>query len=342
MTPQEETSQNDATAMRRQLLEDGFILDPEAEVSALTGGISSDIYRVVDGDRIFVIKRALEKLRVKDDWHADISRNRYELAYLQCVSRFLPKAVPEVLFSNPEQGYFAMEYLGGNFANWKEVLLSGDCRDQHAEIAGSVLGMIHRHTWGDENIQSDFESTDNFHQLRIEPYLLTTADRHPELANWICTEADRLRNTRLCLVHGDYSPKNLMLSDNRLIVLDCEVAWYGDPVFDVAFLLNHLLLKALHLDAHRLECVELARIAWQAYRNELGETYANSDLAPHLPTMLPMLMLARVDGKSPLEYLCDEKKKQTLRDFTYQAHAQRPKDVTALFDNWLETLNHNY
>jgi len=334
-----EPSSHDADSMRRQLLDDGFLTNPAAKITALTGGVSSDIYQVNDGDRIFVVKRALEKLRVKDDWYADISRNRFELAYLQCVSKFLPKAVPEVLFSNPEHGYFAMEYLGENFTNWKDLLLSGVCKAPHAKIAGKVLGTIHRHTWGDKKIQSDFESTDNFHQLRIEPYLLTTADRHPEIATCIRAEAERLRNTRLCLVHGDYSPKNLMLSGDHLVVLDCEVAWYGDPVFDVAFLLNHLLLKALHLDDCRLECIELARAAWQAYRDELGETHADSNVTPSLLTMLPMLMLARVDGKSPVEYLCDEHKKQTLREFTYQALTEAPEDVTTLIDNWLETLN---
>ena len=324
--------------MRRQLLDDGFIDNPNAKITALIGGVSSDIYRVDDDNRVFVVKRALEKLRVKDDWHADLSRNRFELAYLECVHKFLPDAVPKVLFSNAEQGYLAMEYLGADFADWKELLLSGCCEIHHASTAGQVLGRIHRHTWRDKIIQADFESTDNFHQLRIEPYLLTTADRHPELADRIRAEAERLRNTRLCLVHGDYSPKNLLFSDKRLVVLDCEVAWFGDPVFDVAFLLNHLLLKALHLDEHRTQCIELAGAAWQAYRDEVGENHITSDLEPSLPTLLPMLMLARVDGKSPADYLHDEHKKQTVRDFTFQTLTESPGSTTFLIDNWMASL----
>ena len=321
--------------MRSQLLEDGFINDPEVEITALTGGISSDIYRVNDGDSVFVVKRALEKLRVNDDWHADISRNRFELAYLQCVGKFLPDVVPKVLFSNAEHGYFAMEFLGDDYANWKELLLSGSCEVCHATVAGQVLGKIHQNTWGNEKLQADFESTENFHQLRIDPYLLTTANRHPELATKIRSEAERMRNTRLCLVHGDYSPKNLLFSGEHLVVLDCEVAWFGDPVFDVAFLLNHLLLKALHLDEHRTQCIELARTAWQAYQNELGGNYVASDLEPFLPVLLPMLMLARVDGKSPVEYLGDEQKKQAVREFTFQTLTEPPVSVTLLLDNWI-------
>ena len=334
-----EPSSPDANSMRRQLLDDGFLTDPAAKITALTGGVSSDIYRVNDKGRVYVVKRALEKLRVKDDWYADISRNRFELAYLRCVSKFLPDAVPDVLFSNAEHGYFAMEFLSDDFANWKDLLLSGDCKTEHATIAGNVLGTIHRHTWNDQNIRADFESTENFHQLRIEPYLLTTAERHPDLSTWIRAEASRLRNTRLCLVHGDYSPKNMMFSGERLVVIDCEVAWYGDPVFDIAFLLNHLLLKALHLDEHREQCFALAHATWKAYRDALGETHIVSDLAPTLPTLLPILMLARVDGKSPAEYLDDEQKRQTLRDFIYRTMIQSPKNVTVLINNWQETLD---
>ncbi|MFK5924728.1 MAG: aminoglycoside phosphotransferase family protein [Verrucomicrobiota bacterium] len=338
MTHVLEASLPNADSMRRQLLTDGYINDPEAEITALTGGVSSDIYRVNDGERVFVIKRALEKLRVKDDWYADISRNRFELAYLQCVAGFLPDAVPDVLFSNAERGYFAMEFLGEDFSNWKELLLAGVCEIHHASIAGKMLATIHRQTWGDKKVQANFESKENFHQLRIEPYLLTTAERHPELSTCIRAEAQRLHQTQLCLVHGDYSPKNLMLSSGHFVILDCEVAWFGDPVFDIAFLLNHLLLKSLHLDKNRTSCIELTHAAWMAYCDELGETLISSAVAPFLHILLPMLMLARVDGKSPVEYLADEQKKQTLRKFAYQVLRETPKDVTELFDKWQKNL----
>ncbi len=338
MNPLPETNPPDSDSIRKLLLHDNFLSDPDAKITALTGGVSSDIYQVNDAGRVFVIKRALEKLRVKDDWYADVSRNRFELAYLQCVSEFLPEAVPQILFSNITHGYFAMEFLPAEFSNWKELLLAGTCEIHHAKKAGQVLGTIHQYTWDDKKIQVDFESTENFHQLRIEPYLLTTAKRHPELAICIRAEAERLRNTRRCLVHGDYSPKNLMLSSKRFVVLDCEVAWFGDPVFDIAFLLNHLLLKALHLDEQRLQCIELARAAWQTYQDELGGDHIANDVEPYLPILLPMLMLARVDGKSPVEYLCDDQKKQTIRDFSYQILSAPSNSVTLLFDNWLAFL----
>lgn len=328
-------------AFHRQLLESGAIENAEASLTPLTGGVSSDIYKVEDGERVFVVKRALAQLKVEDEWFADISRNRFELAYLQHVAEFLPEAMPKVITSNPDQGWFAMEFLEG-FANWKMLLLRGYCDAEQAKAAGRILGTIHRRTWNKPQVQAKFESTENFHQLRIEPYLLTAAERtkNSDLAKAIRAEANRLRETRCCLVHGDYSPKNLLFQGDRLVVLDCEVAWFGDPTFDVAFLLNHLLLKALHLDDKTGELVGLAIAAWAAYQEALERKQRIAAVSKPLCTLLPMLMLARVDGKSPVEYLTDEKKKQQLiRDFAAETILEKkPDDPNEVMIDWLQRV----
>jgi aminoglycoside phosphotransferase (APT) family kinase protein len=210
----------------------------------LTGGVSSEIYRVDDGVETFVVKRALAKLRVSEDWSADVGRNRFEQSYLSYVGQFLPAAVPRVRQARPDHGYFTMEYLGPEFSNWKQLLMSGHCQVRHAILAAEVLGSIHAKSAGDEDAARLFDTGLNFRQLRTEPYFLTAARRHPELRQLIETEVERLESTHQCLVHGDFSPKNMLIHQDRLVLLDCEVAWYGDPAFDVAFLLNHLLLKS--------------------------------------------------------------------------------------------------
>lgn len=316
-----------------QLHTDGIVVSPDATLTPLAGGVSSDIYRVEDGDRVFVVKRALTQLKVADAWFADVSRNRFEVAYLQQVGKILPEAVPRVLAACPEHGYFTMEFLGDSFRNWKSLLLAGICEVRPAEQAGAILGTIHRQTWNDASVQAMFESTENFHQLRLEPYLLTTGQRHPHLRDAFETEARRVESTRRCLVHGDFSPKNILLQEKRFVILDCEVAWFGDPSFDVAFLLNHFVLKALHLEAHRNRCMELARAAWKSYCQALGAERAAETEAP-LPRLLPMLMLARIDGKSPLEYLTDETKKQTVRKFVADALRDPRPGLEPLFASW--------
>ena len=139
-----------------------------------------------------------------------------------------------------------MELLGPEFASWKQMLLRGEARIADASQAAAMLGAIHAHSAGDSEAERDFDTTANFIQLRIDPYLLTTGKRHSDLRHLFEAEAERLASTRQCLVHGDFSPKNLMVSPARMVLLDCEVAWYGDPAFDLAFLLTHLLLKGIY------------------------------------------------------------------------------------------------
>ena len=111
------------SAIVETLRKSGLVQSISPTLHPLTGGVSSDIMRIDDGDRHFVVKRALAKLRVRDDWFADTSRNQVEENYLRTVGDILPGSVPRVVFSRPEEGWFAMEYLGAEFSNWKSELL---------------------------------------------------------------------------------------------------------------------------------------------------------------------------------------------------------------------------
>lgn len=299
------------------LRRDGIALSESAEAVPLAGGVSSEIYLVRDGSRAFVVKRALEKLKVVDDWRSDPVRNRHEQRYLRFVGSFLPQAVPEILSGDEERGYFAMEYFGEGFTNWKDALLRGECDPQRARDAMTLLATVHAESRDRPDLAADFDTTANFHELRTDPYLLTTARRHPALSPFFEEEAARLERTRECLVHGDFSPKNILFGPGRMVLLDCEVAWYGDPAFDVAFLLNHLCLKALHHAPRRQD--ELRAVfdaAVEAYfKPSLQGAGEAAVLDCRSARLLLMLMLARIDGKSPAEYLCDEQKKNFVREF---------------------------
>jgi aminoglycoside phosphotransferase (APT) family kinase protein len=314
------------------LRRDGRVCDPQAALTPLAGGVSSDIFLVRDGLESFVAKRALAKLRVQEDWYANVGRNATEQAYIQCVSRFLPGAVPELIFASEESGYFTMEFIGLDFANWKELLLGGLCRAAHAAQAGEILGTIHRRTAGDAEVARKFRTTADFRQLRLEPYLLTTGARHPDLREFFESEAGRLAATHEALVHGDFSPKNIMISDARMVVLDCEVAWYGDPTFDAAFLLNHFFLKALHHAPADHGLPKMVAAFWRAYSaaRENGDARI---VEQRLVPLLLMLLLARVDGKSPVEYLT-EPKRQFIRDFVGYYLPSPPDTLALLSKAW--------
>lgn len=291
------------------------VLGPgEASVEPLSGGVSCDIQLIEQGGRRVVVKQALPQLRVRDAWFADVGRNATEQEFIRWVAGFRPNAVPRVLHGRQEDGFFAMEYLGEGFENWKAQLLAGRADIGTARRAGELLGEIHRRSWGDSALRERFDTTHNFHQLRTESYLLTTGRRHPGLQAHFEAEAARMEATRLCLVHGDYSPKNILVGAERIVLLDCEVAWFGEPAFDTAFLLNHLHLKALHMPTRAGVFLELAAEAWGAYRAALGDV-AIGDLDARTARLLLMQMLARVDGKSPVEYLTDEAMKASVRGF---------------------------
>jgi aminoglycoside phosphotransferase (APT) family kinase protein len=313
------------------LREDGVVHSPGAALTPLPGGVSSEIYRVDDGGETFVVKRALAKLKVRDDWTADISRNSYEQRYLAYVGRFLPEAVPAVRAVNPARGYFAMEYLGLDYQNWKALLLDGHFETAHARAAARTLGRIHRCSYGDARAAELFDSYACFHQLRLEPYLLTTGRRHPEFRDLFEAEAHRLAATAECLVHGDYSPKNILIGGNRMVILDCEAAWYGDPAFDVCFLLNHLFLKSLfHLREEGP--AEMIGAFWREYAEASG-----LDLEGRVPRLLLMLLLARIDGKSPVEYL-DEPRKQFARRFVCSRLRSGDFSLPELSTAWFSEL----
>lgn len=318
-------------------LRDGGVLSgSDPVVTPLVGGVSCDIWRVEDGEHVLAVKRALPKLRVQAEWFADVARNRHEQDYLRYVARFLPDAVPRVVFSGED--FFAMEFLGGEFSDWKKLLLAGKADPIVAAHAGSTLGCIHRESWHEESAERTFDTGRHFHDLRVAPYLLAAAEKNPTLVPRIRAEAKRLAATKRALVHGDYSPKNLMVAPGRLVVLDCEVAWYGDPAFDLAFLLNHFLLKSVFLRGKAEDFLNLTSAALAAYAIELGaDKFAL--VARDTPALLLCLMLARVDGKSPVEYLSDPAAKDRIRAFVRRHLPDAPSDLHDLLADWKTSLS---
>ncbi|SMG41253.1 phosphotransferase family protein [Arenibacter troitsensis] len=318
------------------LIEEKFLNSSSVKVKSLSGGVSCEILLIDNGDKKFVLKRALAKLKVKDEWFADVNRNRIEQKYIKYVADFLPEAVPNILYTNHDHCFFCMEMLENGLENWKDRLLKKQIDLEYAKIAGGIMGTIHSKSAGDPIVERDFDTLNNFSELRIEPYLIKTAELHPELKDYFYDEAKRLAAVKKCLVHGDFSPKNILVSPERVVLLDCEVAWYGDPIFDVAFFLNHFILKALYAPDKGEEFVELSKTALKAYQLHSGNIY-DREFEHLMVHLLLLLMMARVDGKSPVEYLNVEKQ-QKLRKFVYQELSNGTRHFETLVARWLEAI----
>lgn len=321
------------------LRHDGVLRHPDATLTPLTDGVSSEIYRVNDGGDRFVVKRALARLRVREEWLADVSRNRYEQLYIEYVARIAPRAVPALRPVPAGRGYFAMELLGSEFSSWKNLLMAGQVRIEDALAAAELLGTIHARSAGDSEAARRFDTTANFIQLRVDPYLLTTGRRHPDLQPRFDAEAERLAATRVCLVHGDFSPKNLMISPARMVLLDCEVAWYGDPAFDLAFLLTHFLLKGLYHAPRERGFAQMAAVFWRRYMEVAGGAMDMVALEPRVARLLLMILLARMDGKSPIEYLRQPRQSEWVRAFTRPRIAASVSSLGEIFTAWFASLN---
>jgi tRNA A-37 threonylcarbamoyl transferase component Bud32 len=286
-----------------------------AEVAPMTGGVSSDIVRIrLDDGREFCAKRALAKLNVAADWRVPVERNRYEIAWLRLAGRVVPGAVPEVFAENRAAGAVLLSYLPpSEHTLWKSDLLAGTCDPEVARVLGGVIGCIHRATLADAAVAQAFATDALFDALRLDPYLRTTAARHPAVAAEITAVVEATRTSRIALVHGDLSPKNILVrrADHRPVILDAECAWYGDPAFDGAFLINHLALKAIHRPADAAVLIAMARDFADRWLAHFPEDVRTA-VAGRTARLLPCLMLARIDGKSPVEYL-SEGARQTTR-----------------------------
>ncbi len=227
--------------------EQGLVRDGEAAVwTALAGGVSSDIWRLDAGGRTVCVKRALAKLKVKDDWTAPIGRNLYEWRWFETAGSILPGAAPTLIALDEARGAFAMEFLPpADHPLWKAELLAGRVDVGFAGEVGARLGRIHAATARSPAMAARFPTDAIFMDLRLDAYLLATARRRPRVAAALEALVARTAGTHLALAHGDVSPKNILMGPKGPVFLDAETAWYGDPAFDVAFCLNHLLLKCL-------------------------------------------------------------------------------------------------
>ncbi|WP_417250050.1 phosphotransferase family protein [Celeribacter sp.] len=294
------------------LVEELGIASREAvtRVGPLTGGVASDIARVEVSGRTLAVKFALPKLKVAADWRAPVHRNSAEYAWLSVAAQVAPEGAVKLYGRSEADHGFAMEFITGDDVYlWKDRLLSGALPEGEAGAVGDVIGGIHAASTVDGFDAAPFDNADDFRALRIEPYLTYTARRHAGVAQALTALADMLYAARGVLVHGDVSPKNILLRDGRPVMLDAECATMGDASFDPAFCLNHLVLKSFHLPQNRAALLGEVGAFWSAYAQHV--TWEDpAELEARIAALLPALMLARVDGKSPVEYLNDATRAQ--------------------------------
>jgi aminoglycoside phosphotransferase (APT) family kinase protein len=288
--------------------------DEELLGEALTGGVSSDIWRIETARGPVCAKRALAKLRVAADWQAPIERNQYEARWMQVAQAAVPGCTPRVLGQHAGLGVLVMSWLPPTeHVLWKTELMQGRADRATARAVGNTLARIHAHAAvRAAELGPRFDTDTIFFDIRLEPYLLATARRHPDLAGALQRLVEQTQAHKRTLVHGDVSPKNILVGPSGPVLLDAECAWWGDPAFDLAFCLNHLLLKCVWAPATRQAFLLAFADQAEAYLSGV-DWEPRADLEQRAAALLPGLLLARVDGKSPVEYLTTEGPREAVR-----------------------------
>jgi tRNA A-37 threonylcarbamoyl transferase component Bud32 len=317
----------------------GHIAPDEApDVRVLAGGVSNKTLLVsrANGDS-WVIKQALARLRVQADWFSDPRRIHQEGLGLRHVAELLPPGcVPALIFEDQTQHILAMRAIPTPHENWKTMLLRGDLHLRHIEQFGALLAHLHRGgREGAARLRAIFDEYSFFETLRLSPYYEYTATQVPQAADFIHVLIERTRAIRETVVHGDYSPKNVLVHQDKLILLDYEVIHMGDPAFDIGFSMTHLLSKSHYVESSRLDFAAAAKRYWAVY---LEGSEPLPGLEPRCVQHTLACLLARVAGKSQLEYLNDAQRARQRTAVTALI-AELPATMPDLIDGFVAHIN---
>jgi 5-methylthioribose kinase len=290
----------------------GLINSP-AVVEVLKGGVSNVVLAIETATQEYVMKQALPELRVATKWKVDQRRAIVEANAMKLLCQITPESVPELVDFDPSEFTLTMIRLPKSDTNWKVDMLEGRIHPSIGADLGIILAKWHNFGATHPNARADFMEDSLFDQLRVTPFYRAVAAKNPDLEPLISQLLKEITTVKATLVHGDFSPKNIMVStDLRPIILDFEVMHTGNPVFDIAFLCAHLLCKKLR-SSSRVErdgLVETTYAFLSAY-----QSLVIIPVSPSFAHHVAVIALARVEGVSPVNYL-DEAGKVRVQELT--------------------------
>lgn len=325
--------------------------DESASAEALAWGVSNIVIRIGRGaGEDFVIKQSRKQLRTQAEWFSQLDRIWREMEVMQELQHLLPEGVvPRVLFEDRDNYLFAMEAIDEHHRVWKAELLDGKFDLNIARELGSYLSAIHRQSFLNEQYRAAWGDWEVFDQLRIDPFYRFIVKAHPEIKVWIDDLIEEMSAHQICLVLADFSPKNILITEERIHLVDFETAHYGDPAFDLGFFLSHLLLKAIHYQQQGDACIRLAESFWEQYVSNQSplptddasqlKQLEEQELGRRTIRHLAACMLARVDGKSTVDYLTDSLMQDQVRSFALSLILDPPTSLQNTNQRLMEMLN---
>lgn len=302
------------------------------------GGVSGTVAFVSDGKRNLIVKQALPKLKVKDDWQCDPKRMRVEFEAQEIYSQLVPHSVPKPILYDNDNFIMIREAAAEDCCMWKSNLMDGIFNFKIADMVIQTLLTVHNKAAVIAEIDEKFSNNQYFYDLRISPYIERVAEIYPELKAKAQIISQKLLQEKITLVHGDFSPKNILVTDDGVCLLDFEVAHKGHPAFDLAFFSNHFILKAVKNKKWFPTYLNMFQYMLSQYFS--GVTCMDVEkLQADMIELLPFMMLARIDGKSPAEYITSENDKRIIRDLAgkmFQKKLKGIKEVNQMIEKRLK------
>jgi len=284
-------------------------LVPDAKditATTLSGGVSCDTIKVNWHNGSGVIKRALAQLRVPGTWEADVDRILAEGDAITMYHQLTPEFVPKLLGRNDDELAIMLELAPEDMSEWRLQMLEGIVNPTIGSELGKVLGIWHNKTTGVQLPPRIENGKKRLYDLRAGAFYGGMAKIWPEYESLISSCAKELMESMECAVHGDFSPKNILAGPSGTWVLDFEVTHKGAPVFDLAFMCAHLIIKSIHLDDQRDLLLETIANFLNAYKEQRGEIPEN--LGHHVG----IITAVRVVGISQVKYLNDSAKVKVI------------------------------
>ena len=299
------------------LMEKGVINKEEPySMHYCKGGVSCTVCFVYSGDKQLIVKQGLEQLKVKETWLCDPNRMNTEQESNRIYHNLMPDCAPRVYDYDDENCIYWREAVPESWDMWKTDLMAGKLNFNSASKVITTLAIVHNHCAENPEVREKFKDKDIFYHLRVSPYIEFILQKHPQLNDFAQPIIRLLMDSEITLIHGDFSPKNIMTDSDKISIMDYEVAHYGHPAFDLAFFSNHFILKAIKNKAWAASYLNMMEYMMDIYFSTVNFMPAD-ELEKAYIQLLSLLMIARVDGKSPAEYIIEESDKQLVRDCAF-------------------------
>jgi 5-methylthioribose kinase len=296
------------------LRQKGWLGAEPARAEWLSGGVSNMVLRITTSERCFVLKQSRPQLRTRDAWFSDLERIYREQEVMQALHPHLPHVVPEVLHVDRVNYVYTMSHAPLDARVWKAELLAGRIDPALGVQVGRVLGRMHQASAACTHEFAAFRDHTVYVQLRVDPFYVRVQERRPEVAVPIGRIIGEMLTRKEALCHGDFTPKNILVhaAGDSFSLVDYETAHFGDPTMDMGLFLAHLTLKTVRAPERSGAFVDLMRAFWQGYCQQ-ATFLPHADLERRGVLHLGVCLLARIDGTSPVDYLPEEVKRDSVR-----------------------------